>query len=151
MFGFTLVEMLVVISIIAILSAVLAGGYSNSQRSARDAARKANLKSISDALNQYYADNGVFPNTIPLGGEFALNGIVYMKKMPSNVETGGMTPIRYDTNSSPPRKHFRLYTNLENNEDKACFKGSACGNYNTPNNCCFIITSSNLGATEALP
>ena len=142
-------EMLVVISIIGILSAVLAGGYVNSQKSSRDAARKLSLKSISDALNQYYADNGVFPSSIPLGGEFVLNGIIYMKKMPPVTEIGGMTPIRYDPSST--RKHFRLYTNLENNEDKACFKGSQCGDYDTPNDCCYIITSPNLGTTETLP
>lgn len=154
-FGFTLVEMLVVISIIGILSAVLAGGYVNSQKSARDAARKLSLKSISDALNQYYADYGVFPPSIPLGGEFHDNkGIIYMKRMPPVTETGGMTPIRYDV-STTTWKHFRLYTNLENDEDKSCIPLSVCRSiplsYNIPSGCCYVVTSSNLGTTEVLP
>ena len=80
------------ISIIAILSAVLAGGYINSQKNARDASRKLSLKSMSDALNAYYADYGVFPdqttilNLINSQGEFSQNGIIYMKKIKNNNE-----------------------------------------------------------------
>jgi len=153
--GFTLVEMLVVISIISILSAVLAGGYVNSQKSARDAARKINLKSISDALNSYYADNGRYPDEDKLtdgSGAFmsASDGIIYMKKVP--IETGGMTPILYKLGPAPTYKSFRLYTNLENDEDKDCLKSPVCTplGYNINNKgCCYIITSSNVGTTVA--
>ncbi len=150
-FGFTLVEMLVVISIIAILSAVLAGGYSNSQKSARDAARKINLKSISDALNSYYADNGNYPEEGSWinNGEFALDGIVYMKKVP--VESGNMVPIKYEL-GEPSKKSFRLFTNLENDEDKDCVLMDVCEdlNYDIENGCCYIVTSSNVGTTGSL-
>lgn len=154
-YGFTLVEMLVVISIIAILSTILAGGYSNSQKNARDATRKINLKSISDALNSYYADYGVYPQTdelIDIDGTFVREGIVYMKKVP--IETSGMTPILYERGIS--EKSFRLYTNLENEEDKDCIDNSRCelissGNYGSDKGCCYVITSSNIGATSTLP
>ncbi len=156
--GFTLVEMLVVISIIAILSSILAGGYVNSQKSARDTARKINLKSISDALNSYYADYGVYPEEgawVNTDGSFTSidKGTVYMKKVP--VETGGMTPILYERGSS--EKSFRLYTNLENEEDKDCIENSTCesisldGDYSSSKGCCYVITSSNVGNTATLP
>lgn len=153
-FGFTLVEMLVVISIIGILSAFLAGGYVNSQKSAKDAARKINLKSISDALNSYYADNGKYPEVgdlIDSQGAFmsTSDGIIYMKKVP--IETGGMESIEYERGSD--EKSFRLYTNLENNEDKDCVSSSACAllGYSVTKGCCYIVTSSNIGTTSPLP
>jgi len=154
-FGFTLVEMLVVISIISILSAVLAGGYSNSQKSARDATRKINLKSISDALNSYYADNGRYPEEDDLtdtDGSFVLDNIIYMRKVP--IETGGMTPILYERGSGT--KSFRLYSNLENEEDKDCILNSICesisfsNNYHSNKGCCYVVTSSNVGTTGVL-
>lgn len=152
--GFTLVEMLVVISIIAILSTVLAGGYSNSQKSARDASRKLNLKSISDALNSYYADNGIYPEEDSLvdnNGEFISDNIIYMKKVP--VETGRMVPIDYNLGLS--KKSFRLFTNLENDEDKDCISKAICASpdlgYDIGSGCCYIITSSNVGLTGTLP
>lgn len=155
-FGFTLVEMLVVISIIAILSAILAGGYVNSQKSSRDAARKINLKSISDALNSYYADYGSYPDPNDLidsqgGFSSEIDGevYIYMKKVPE--EIGSMLPIKYEV--SPTNRSFRLFTNLENDEDKDCIVESVCDslNYNIENDCCYIVTSPNVGTTATLP
>src|SRR3989338_1480589 len=56
--GFTLVELLVVISIIAILSVVGVTIYSGVQKNARDARRKADVESISNALEVHYNDTG---------------------------------------------------------------------------------------------
>lgn len=53
--GFTLLEILVVIGIIAILVALGATSYSTAQKKARDARRKSDLKSIQNALEQYYS------------------------------------------------------------------------------------------------
>ncbi|MBD3250193.1 MAG: prepilin-type N-terminal cleavage/methylation domain-containing protein [Candidatus Pacebacteria bacterium] len=55
--GFTLLELLIVISIIGILIAVVAVAYTTVQQKSRDARRKGDIKAISDALEQYYADN----------------------------------------------------------------------------------------------
>ena len=145
--------MLVVISIIAILSAVLAGGYVNSQKSSRDARRKLNLKSVSDALNSYYADNGFFPNEDELRDHqnaFSYNGVMYMKLVP--FETNGMSGISYKPSGT--RKSFRLFTNLENVEDKDCLlPNSVCPSlgYSFSKGCCYIVTSSNIGTTSTLP
>ena len=59
--SFTLIELLVVISIIAILVAVAIVSYSNIQMKGRDAKRKANLATVQQALEQFYADNGAYP------------------------------------------------------------------------------------------
>jgi len=65
--GFTLIEMLIVIAIIAILSAVVLTGVSGFQASARDTARIGDLKNIQDYLELYYNKCGFFPGTFSSG------------------------------------------------------------------------------------
>lgn len=59
--GFTLVELLVVISIIAILSVIGITVYSGVQKSARDAKRRGDLHALVLALEQYKTQNGSYP------------------------------------------------------------------------------------------
>lgn len=53
--GFSLLEILVVISIIGILLAIAVSSYSNAQRKSRDARRKTDLKAIQQSAEQYYS------------------------------------------------------------------------------------------------
>ncbi len=59
--GFTLIELVVVISVLAILSGVLVPRVTNHMKSARDARRLADIKTIRNAVEQYYMDKGEFP------------------------------------------------------------------------------------------
>ena len=59
--GFTLVELVVVISILAILSGVLVPRVSKHIQSSRDARRLADVKTIRNAVEQYYMDKGAYP------------------------------------------------------------------------------------------
>jgi general secretion pathway protein G len=59
--GFTLVELLVVISLIGILASLLIVSLQGSQKSARDGRRKADLEQIRTALEMYRRDSGAYP------------------------------------------------------------------------------------------
>lgn len=61
--GFTLVELLVVISILAILSVIGLAAFSGVQKNARDTKRKTDLRSIKLALELYKQNNGKYPVT----------------------------------------------------------------------------------------
>ena len=62
--GFTLIELIVVISIIGILSGVIVTGIINNKAKARDARRIAELHSIKDALELHFEEQGVFPDDL---------------------------------------------------------------------------------------
>jgi len=59
--GFTIIELLVVIVVIAILSAVTIIAYSGVQREARDNERKTDIATISRNLEIFYNKNGYYP------------------------------------------------------------------------------------------
>lgn len=56
--GFTLLEILVVISIIGILIAIGLAAFSTAQIKTRDARRRADMKAVQNAFEQYSAENG---------------------------------------------------------------------------------------------
>src|SRR5918995_1347404 len=62
--GFTLVELLVVISMISLLAAMAIVQYRNSVQSGKEAVLKTNLFRMRDAIDQYYADKGKYPSSI---------------------------------------------------------------------------------------
>lgn len=59
--GFTLIELVVVISILAILSGVLVPRVKDHMQAARDARRLADIKTIRNAIEQHYQDKGTYP------------------------------------------------------------------------------------------
>lgn len=60
-YGFTIVELLIVIVVIAILAGLSYVGYANMQAKARDSTRLSDIAQIAKALELYYADNGEYP------------------------------------------------------------------------------------------
>lgn len=60
-YGFTIVELLIVIVIIAILAALSYVGYQQVQLKARDSKRAQDVATITKALDLYYVDNGRYP------------------------------------------------------------------------------------------
>lgn len=66
--AFTLVEVLVVITIIGLLAILAFNSYLGVQRRSRDTIRKGNLKNIQNALEQYYSICGYVYPTPGSGG-----------------------------------------------------------------------------------
>jgi prepilin-type N-terminal cleavage/methylation domain-containing protein len=61
--AFTLVELLVVISIIGLLSTIAIVSLNSARTKSRDTKRIADIKQIITAMQLYYDTNGTYPNT----------------------------------------------------------------------------------------
>ena len=62
--GFTIIELLVVLALISILATMGMAQYRNGQIHAREAVLKTDLFDLRDAIDQYYADKGMYPSTL---------------------------------------------------------------------------------------
>lgn len=62
--GFTLVELLVVLAIIALLLTIASPKYFNSIEKSKDATLKQSLNVVRESIDKFYADNGQYPKTL---------------------------------------------------------------------------------------
>ncbi len=62
--GFTLIEILIVVAIIAILASIVIVGLGPAQQSGRDARRLSDIQGIQNGLELYYQKCGFYPNAI---------------------------------------------------------------------------------------
>jgi len=77
--GFTIIELLVVISLIVILATMGMSQYQSSVIHAREATLKEDLFRLRDAIDQYYADKGKYPSSLD-----SLVSDGYMRKVPED-------------------------------------------------------------------
>jgi prepilin-type N-terminal cleavage/methylation domain-containing protein len=59
--GFTLIEIIVVIAIMGILTAIIYSSFDSSRATSRDQKRVSDISAIQLALEQYFQQNGVYP------------------------------------------------------------------------------------------
>jgi general secretion pathway protein G len=62
--GFTLIELMIVMSLIVILASIGLTLYTNSVIRAKESVLKEDLFRMRDAIDQYYADKGKYPVTL---------------------------------------------------------------------------------------
>jgi type II secretion system protein G len=128
--GFTLLELLVVISILGILTALLLVNFQSARVRSRDAARKTDLNQIKNALQIYYADYQQFPDdssgqiagcgsngttACPWDRPFADGSTTYMNVLPLDPLNSGSHVYTYNRTSLDS---YVLYTQLENASDQ---------------------------------
>lgn len=96
--GFTLVELMVVMAIIAVLMAVAVPSFISAIRSAREAALREDLHTMRDAIEQYTEDKEAAPQSLD---DLVQAG--YLKSLPIDPMTHSNTtwvPDQADTYSS---------------------------------------------------
>ncbi len=91
--GFTLVELLVVISIIALLSSVVLSSLNTARARARDARKIADFRQLTIALNQYYLANNSMPANPTPGTEVCDGSVGWTTVMNQLIAAGYLSVI----------------------------------------------------------
>lgn len=155
--GFTLVELLVVITMLAVLMAILfvmLNPFSQIDK-AKDAKRKQDLNQIHNALDTYYNDNNCYPASVPFGSSWVVGSAVYMKNVPQDPDcsaTGYCYVYQTDTASSCPQWNV-LYARLSRptNVMTSCLTFQVCHYVQTKYNYCVFSGELNCSYIKTNP
>lgn len=128
--GFTLIEILVVATIIGLLAAAGAASYMSLNKNSRDARRKVDLENIRAAIEQYRSNNttNVYPTAATAPGmSFGSGTIVdgsntYMNKIPNDPKSPTYTYYYASAGSD-----YTLGAYLEGGTYSACSGSLSCG------------------------
>jgi general secretion pathway protein G len=81
--GFTLIELIVVMAIVALLASIVAPRYFNSLQKSKETALQTSLTTLRDAIDQYAADKGRYPESLQELAEAR-----YVREIPEDPLTG---------------------------------------------------------------
>lgn len=124
--GFTLIELMVVIVIIAILAAVALPNFMGATERARESAVRSAVKTLQTALEMYATDNqGYYPDFI-----YTLKNGNYLPggKFPNNPATNKEYAFKDDSNDSNEPAYKIVYTV---STDRAAYTITGYGKDNT--------------------
>jgi general secretion pathway protein G len=122
--GFTLIEILIVVAILSIVSAILAVSFGNIRSKSEDSRRKTDLEEVRSALEQYKSNNNSYPTpeiTITMGLPFGSSGLTdtrntYMNKIPQDPDF----PVKSYYYESTDGSDYILRSELNNPEPTPC-------------------------------
>ena len=105
--GFTLIELMVVMSIIVVLATVGIVQYRQSLNFARESVLKDDLYKLRDALDQYYADKNEYPSSLD---DLVTGGYVRaLPKDPFTNDTSSWTTVLSDPDPANPTAAPGIY------------------------------------------
>jgi len=95
--GFTLVELMVVIAVLGMLSAIVMTVLSDAQRDAKDKRRVADLQQLQKALELYYVDHRSYPKQSEFANGNVATNPVFQELMAPYMKGVPRDPINNDT------------------------------------------------------
>lgn len=119
--GFTMLELIIVLVLIGILAALLFAFYPRYRLLTRDSQRKADLKRLKTAFEDYAGDNECYPPPHLLANCGSADFHPYLKSV--LCEPGAKQPYLYVR--STDCLSYSIYTQLENPDDDAV-TGAGC-------------------------
>jgi len=136
--GFTIIELIVVVAIIAILSSLTILNFNKARQNSRDSSRVQALKQIQLALGTYYERTGVYPLN-ELDDEILLRCSTDSDFLEDLISAGLFAKIEKDPLNKDPHKFayalslnkdkYILTAVLENNIETMQNDGGLCDNY----------------------
>ena len=119
--GFTLIEVLVVLTLIVVLASMGMTQYRNSVTRAEEAVLKENLFRMNDAIDQYYADKNKWPSDLA-----ELSSAGYIREIPidpltKSKDTWTTTQAEPDPNN--PASQVGIYS-VKSGSDRTALDGT---------------------------
>lgn len=115
--GFTVVELIIVIVIVAILATLTSVAYRKTQENARNETRKTDAVMLAAALEEYRAEYGSYPVCSGLGGECKTDQVWQILKnekfLPSIPSPGKRVHINNYYYISSSSTNYAIYVPLE--------------------------------------
>ena len=119
--GFTMIELLVVVSLVIILASVGMAQYKHGVVRAQEAVLKENLFRLRDVIDQYYADKQQHPQTLE---ELVTAG--YLRAIPKDPFTGSAETwqmVEAEPDPSNPAAELGIY-DVKSGSEKTALDGS---------------------------
>jgi prepilin-type N-terminal cleavage/methylation domain-containing protein len=113
--GFTLIEILIVVSIVSLLVIISIGVFRKNIDKGNDGKRKADINRIKVALEEYEKDHDCYPSTVEVACTPGEGLRPYLNKIPCEPKT--TTSYVYYPESSACPKWYWVFTKLNNNAD----------------------------------
>lgn len=111
--GFTLIELIIVMAVVAIMSVVFLASYNNTRRDARDSQRIADMEIVLGGQNLYYSHNDYFFTDDGLDGIPNINGYLIAPSDPGE----GAYVWKNNTGCDPDGEYFCVYATLEASDE----------------------------------
>jgi len=93
--GFTIVELLIVVVVIAVLAAITIVAFNGVQARARDSQRRSDVRAITKALELYKISNGAYPAATPSCWESS-NAASFMEYLVAGAGSAGIDSVPVD-------------------------------------------------------
>ena len=119
--GFTLIEIMVVTTLIVLLATIGMTQYRNSVTAAKEAVLKENLFRMNDAIDQYYADKNKWPSDLA-----ALVSEGYIREIPTDPMTNSKdtwTTIQAEPDANNPASQVGIYQ-VKSGSDRTAIDGT---------------------------
>ncbi len=136
--AYTLTEIVLAVMIIGLIFSIVSVSLSEIRRSSRDTRRISDIAQIQLALEEYYRDEGFYPESLNLGENLigSTTNRIYMIKIPQNPQPAA-------TNCDP--NNYQYTKDGESYQIKFCLEKNI-DEYNAGQNCL-----SPIGEVECLP
>lgn len=127
--GFTFLELIIVLVVIGVLSAIVISTYSGIQAKSRNTKRQSDIQSIQTNLEAFYSQNGYYPSLTNI------NNSTWRQKNMTKLETQTMIdPSAEQSNTNPqlsasPEKKVYSYKVTDSNGNSCESDDTNCAKY----------------------
>ena len=125
--GFTLIEVLVVMTLIVVLASMGMTQYRNSVTRAEEAVLKEDLFRMNDAIDQYYADKNKWPSDLA-----ELSSAGYIREIPIDPMTKAKdtwTTTQAEPDPNNPASQVGIYS-VKSGSDRTALDGTRYADWN---------------------